>query len=85
VGAIVLLLCVRFAPASGDDPAMKWEGIFATGLVAVLVVGPVWIAQGVLTFLACVPGDAPWWLWLWWWGAPFVGAVFASPARRSLE
>jgi hypothetical protein len=83
LGAVVLLLCVFLSPARTGDPAMEWEGRFAAGMAAALVAGPVWAAQLVLTFVACVPGSAPWWLWLWCWIAPVVGLAVGSPAPKS--
>jgi hypothetical protein len=58
---------------TGDaDAATRWEGIAATGLFAVVLGGPVWIAQGVCTLLATL-GDATPWLWAWFVGAPVLG------------
>ncbi len=82
LGLVVVLVCAKLAPAADGDPATKWEGSFALLLIAIIVGAPVWAAQGVLTFLATVPGDATWWLWLAWWSAPVLG--FAVGGRRRL-
>lgn len=81
LGLVVLLVCARFAPGPGGDPAMKWESRLAAGFFALLFGFPVWAAQGVLTFLATVPGDGTWWLWLAWWAAPLLGFVVGGQRR----
>ena len=80
LGLVVLLVCARLAPPTADDSVTKWEGSFGLLLLAIIVGAPVWAAQGVLTFLATVPNDTTWRLWLAWWGAPVVG--FAIGGRR---
>ncbi|BBY28512.1 hypothetical protein GCM10023114_19610 [Mycolicibacterium sediminis] len=79
VAAIVLGVIVAAAGAvllagdrKGADPAIRWEGMAATGLMFAVVGGPFWIAQGVCTLLATLDG-ATWWLWAWWLVAPTAG------------
>lgn len=57
------------------DESMRWEGGVAVGFTALIVIGPFWIAQGVLTVLATFDdaGIAPGWLWAWLFLAPAVG------------
>jgi hypothetical protein len=58
------------------DDSMRWEGGFALGLSALVVLGPLWIAQAACTVLSTVDGAgvSPWWLWVWLFLAPALGA-----------
>ncbi|WP_354698249.1 hypothetical protein DSM112329_03915 [Paraconexibacter sp. AEG42_29] len=80
LGAAVCVLVAVLAsqldpPGRSSDPSMVWEAGVAVGFGAVVVAGPFWLAQGVLTLLAMLDdGGAPaWGLWLWWFVAPVVG------------
>ena len=67
------------------DESMRWEGGVAVGFTAMIFLGPVWIAQAVLTVLATLDeaGVAPGWLWAWLFVAPAVGAspLATGPVR----
>ncbi|MHA3019775.1 hypothetical protein ACXPWS_05830 [Mycobacterium sp. BMJ-28] len=71
--------------ASPDD-SMRWEGGVALGFSALIVLGPLWIAQAVCTVLSSLDhrGISPWWLWVWVFVAPALGASppAAAAARR---
>jgi hypothetical protein len=68
---------------SQADPSMEWEAKAAGGFAAVVVGGPFWLAQLVLTLVATVHSGATGWLWLWWVAAPVVGAVLGGLRRAS--
>lgn len=76
---IVIAVAVA-ATASGitrsTDAAMRWEGGFALGLSALVVLGPLWMAQAACTALSTIDdtGVSPWWLWIWLFVAPVLGA-----------
>lgn len=72
-GAATALVVAALRP----DPSTDWEGRVAVGLLCVIVGGPFWVAQGVLTLL----GDTGW-LWAWWLGAPVLGMVVPRPPAR---
>ncbi len=61
---------------------MVWEARVAMGFTALVVGGPVWLAQLVLTLVATLHADASGWLWLWWVAAPAVGVALGSAGAR---
>lgn len=79
-GVLVLLLFARLlrGAAGETDPTMVWEARVAMGFTALVVGGPVWLVQLVLTLVATLYADATAWLWLWWVAAPVVGAALGS-------
>ena len=64
------------------DDSMRWEGGFALGLSALVVLGPLWLAQAACTVFSTIDdtGVPPWWLWAWLFVAPALGA--SPPAVR---
>lgn len=70
---------------NSSDESMRWEGGVAVGFTAMIVLGPVWITQAVLTVLATLDGAgiAPGWLWAWLFLAPAIGAspLATGPVR----
>lgn len=73
---IALVVAVLANGVAEAPDAERWEGGVAVGFTAVIVLGPFWIAQAVLTVLATINdgGIAPGWLWAWLFLAPAVGA-----------
>ncbi|MFH5229347.1 hypothetical protein [Antrihabitans spumae] len=65
----------KVAAALQGWQATGWEGGVAVGFAALLYIGPVWIAQLVLTVLATIDdaGIAAGWLWAWLFAAPAIG------------
>ena len=78
--AVAGLLATLLRGADAEtDPTMVWEARVAVGFTALVVVVPVWLAQGVATLVA-----EPAWLWLWLLGAPLLGGLLgARPAPGS--
>jgi hypothetical protein len=75
VMALVLAAVAGEVTGSTDD-SMRWEGGFALGLSALVVLGPLWLAQAACTVLSTIDdtGVPPWWLWAWLFAAPALGA-----------
>jgi hypothetical protein len=75
---LVILAGVAGAAASitgTTDDSMRWEGGVAVGFSALILLGPLWIAQAVCTVLATIDGShLRWWLWAWLFLAPALGA-----------
>jgi hypothetical protein len=93
LGLIVVIgLAALISPlAQQPDPAMAWEARTAIGFTALAFVGPCWLAQGIVTFVASSAdgGIRPSWLWVWFAAAPLVGAsppaaALARAFRRAL-
>lgn len=61
--------------ADSPDESMRWEGGVAVGFAGLILLGPFWIAQIVLTVIATFQdgGIAPGWLWAWVFVAPAIG------------
>jgi MFS family permease len=76
LGIAIVVAVLATGIRDSSDPSMRWEGGVAVGFTAVIVLGPFWIAQAVLTVLATFDdaGMAPGWLWGWLFLAPAVGA-----------
>ena len=87
LGVLVLGLFGALYGGSSTEPdrADAWEAKAAGGLMAVVVGGPVWLAQLVLTLVATIHSDATNWLWLWWVLAPVLGATLGRPVGRLLS
>ncbi|MDP9167067.1 MAG: hypothetical protein M3O32_13540 [Actinomycetota bacterium] len=69
--------------ADQSDSAMVWEARVALGFPVLIVVGPFWLAQGIVTLVATL-GDGsvqPGWPWTWFVLAPLLGA---SPPATAL-
>lgn len=71
--------------ADSPDQSMRWEGGVAVGFTGMILLGPFWIAQIVLTVVATFGdgGIAPGWLWAWVFVAPAIGAspLVTAPMR----
>jgi hypothetical protein len=88
---VVIGLAALVSPlAQQPDPTMVWEARVAVGFTALAFVGPFWLAQGIVTFVASSAdgGLSPVWLWVCWAAAPLVGAsppaaALARTLRRS--
>lgn len=81
--AVVAVVAARIMESSDDS--MRWEGGVAIGFSALIVLGPLWVAQAVCTVLATLNGSSVrWWLWAWLLLAPALGASppAAALARR---
>ena len=79
---VIAVVVSVLATGIADAPvAERWEGGVAVGLTAMIVLGPFWIAQAVLTVLATLDdaGIAACWLWAWLFLAPVFGA--SAPVR----
>jgi MFS family permease len=78
LGLVIAIAVAVLADSIRDNPdeSMRWEGGVAVGFTALIFLGPIWIAQAVLTILATLDGIgvAPGWLWAWLFLAPAVGA-----------
>ena len=91
LGLIVVIgLAALISPlAQEPDPTMVWEARTAVGFTALAFVGPFWLAQGIVTFVAASAdgGIGPAWLWVWFAAAPLVGASppAGALARRVLN
>ncbi len=75
VGLVVLVVTAAVAGTDERDPSMVWEGRIALGFAGLIYLGPIWLAQAVVTVVATVDsgGISPWWLWGWLFLAPLVG------------
>lgn len=76
VGIALAVGAMASGVASSPDESMRWEGGVAVGFAGLILLGPFWIAQIVLTVIATFQpgGVAPWWLWAWVFLAPAIGA-----------
>jgi MFS family permease len=83
LGIAVVVAVLAEGVRDNSDESMRWEGGVAVGFTAMIVLGPFWIAQAVLTILATIDdaGIAPWWLWAWLFLAP---AVAVTPPMTGL-
>jgi MFS family permease len=87
LGLVIAIAVAVLADSIRDNPdeSMRWEGGVAVGFTALIFLGPIWIAQAVLTILATLDGIgvAPGWLWAWLFLAPAVGAspLATGPVR----
>ena len=86
---LVILACVAVVAAKIMEPtddSMRWEGGVAAGFSALILLGPLWIAQAVCTVMATLDdrGVGAGWLWAWLFLAPVLGASppAAALARR---
>lgn len=72
--AAVAVVAAKIADASDDS--MRWEGGVALGFSALILLGPIWVAQAACTVLATLDdrGVAVGWLWGWLFVAPAIGA-----------
>lgn len=98
LGVLVLgvLACVVSTVAGESDPTMVWEARAAVGFTAMISAGPIWLGQGIVTFVATFDGGGigPGWLWAWFVVAPMVAvsppasavarALVGAVSRRSL-
>jgi hypothetical protein len=75
VGIALAVGAMATGVADSPDASMRWEGGVAVGFAGLILLGPFWIAQGVLTIIATVKdgGVAPGWLWAWLFLAPAIG------------
>jgi uncharacterized membrane protein len=76
VGIALAVGAMATGVADSPDASMRWEGGVAVGFAGLIMLGPFWIAQGVLTTIATFKdgGVAPGWLWAWLFLAPAIGA-----------
>ena len=75
----IVLGCVVVAAVAAlrPDPGTEWEGRAALGFLGVIVAGPPWIAQAVLT---AISGTG--WLWAWFVAAPLIGGLVPTRPSR---
>lgn len=77
LGTVIALVVAVLAAGVVDsgDKSMRWEAGVAVGFTGFIVIGPFWIAQGVLTIMATVDdgGVSAAWLWAWLFLAPAIG------------
>lgn len=77
LGIVIALVVAAVAGevTESTDDSMRWEGGFALGLSALVVLGPLWIAQAACTVLSTIDdtGVRSWWLWVWLFVAPALG------------
>jgi uncharacterized membrane protein len=75
VGIALAVGAMATGVADSPDASMRWEGGVAVGFAGLIMLGPFWIAQGVLTIIATFSdgGVSPGWLWAWFFGAPAIG------------
>ena len=78
-GRPVLAAASRRSP----DQSMRWEAGVAVGFTALIVLGPFWVAQLVLTIIATRSegGLAAGWLWAWLFVAPLAAVTWGGRAR----
>ncbi|MEV8375585.1 hypothetical protein AB0P21_22805 [Kribbella sp. NPDC056861] len=70
--------------ATPTDPQMVWEARVAVGFGALILAGPLFVAQLVFTILA-MPRGGPIWLWLWLFAAPALGGSLVASAVRAVR